>query len=79
MLVEGAGTMEVALTAIAEMPASLRQLSCFATSREDRPRKSVDRGSLDPDEERDRLHRAPGVVRARLERHFERTSIGDAS
>lgn len=69
---EGAETMEVARAAIAEMPASLRQVIVLRDV-EGRSAEEV-RGSLslDPDEERDLLHRARGVVRARMELHLER-------
>ena len=77
--VEEADTMEVARAAIAEMPVPLRRVIVLRDI-EGRAPDDV-RAALDlrPEEEQALLQQARGLVRARLERHFDRTRSDDGS
>jgi MFS family permease len=71
--VQGAEALERARTAIAGMPADLRQVIVLRDVEERSPTEVREVLGVTPDEERAMLHRARGIVRADLERYFERT------
>ena len=69
--VEGPEALQQARAAIADMPADLRQVIVLRDV-EGRSADEVRRAlSLSPEEERSRLHRARGIVRAHMERYVE--------
>ena len=71
--VEGPEALQQARAAIADMPADLRQVIVLRDVQgrsADEVRQAL---SLSPEEERSRLHRARGIVRAHLERYVEGT------
>jgi RNA polymerase sigma-70 factor, ECF subfamily len=69
--VDGAGALEQARQAIAQLPPALRQVIVLRDLQGATP-SAVQRAlDLRPDEELARLHQARGLVRARLERYLE--------
>jgi MFS family permease len=75
--VQGAEALERARTAIAGMPADLRQVIVLRDVEQRSPTEVREVLGVTPDEERAMLHRARGIVRADLERYFERTGRDD--
>jgi DNA-directed RNA polymerase specialized sigma24 family protein len=73
----GAEALERARTAIAGMPAELRQVIVLRDVEERSPEGVREALGLTPEEERAMLHQARGIVRADLERYFEQTGRDD--
>jgi MFS family permease len=71
--VQGAEALERARTAIAGMPADLRQVIVLRDVEERSPTEVREVLGVTPEEQRAMLHRARGIVRADLERYSERT------
>jgi hypothetical protein len=69
--VDDADALEKARAAMAEMPEALRQVIVLRDVEGRTPDDVRNALGLGPEEERDMLHKARGLVRARLERHFE--------
>jgi MFS family permease len=75
--VDGAGALEQARQAIAEMPPALRQVIVLRDLQGATPTEVQRALDLRPEDELARLHQARGLVRARLEGFFERTGSSD--
>ena len=77
--VEAGDTLEVARAAIEEMPAPLRRVIVLRDVEGRAPDDVREALELGPEEERVLLQQARGLVRARLEQHFERTGRDDGA
>ena len=75
--VDGAGALEQARQAIAEMPPALRQVIVLRDVEGATPREVQRALDLGPEDEQARLHQARGLVRARLERFLEGSGSND--
>jgi RNA polymerase sigma-70 factor (ECF subfamily) len=75
--VQGAEALERARTAIAGMPAQLRQVVVLRDVEGRSSSEVREVLGLTSEEERAMLHQARGIVRADLERYFERTGRDD--
>jgi MFS family permease len=75
--VQGAEALDRARTAIAGMPAELRQVVVLRDVEGRSSSEVREVLGLTSEEERTMLHRARGIVRADLERYFERTGRDD--
>ncbi len=69
--VDGAGALEQAREAIAEMPPALREVIVLRDVEGRAPSEVRQALEIRPEDEEALLHQARGLVRARLERHFE--------
>jgi DHA2 family multidrug resistance protein-like MFS transporter len=68
---DGTDSLEQARLALAEMPEGLRQVILLRDVEGRTPDQVREALDLSPDDERAMLHKARGLVRARLERYFE--------
>jgi MFS family permease len=75
--VDGAGALEQARQAIAELPPALREVIVLRDLQGATPTEVQRALDLRPEDELARLHQARGLVRARLEGFFERTGSSD--
>ena len=75
--VDGAGALEQARQAIAEMPPALRQVIVLRDVEGATPSEVQRALDLGPEDEQARLHQARGLVRARLERYLEGSGSND--